>query len=1634
MNKIYRTVYNESTQTWTAVSELAIGHGKCNACSMTRTVVVPRPQWRLLFIHVMLLAAFSLLPMAAQAACTLEQVAGGSLQLTPSGSDTASSCLAALNKLHYLSVNGTNQAAGSNYLNNGASGVSALAAGVGASAVGANSISVGLNTLSGSVADPAVTTAQDKIIADANAAIAALDPTAANYATLLKAQQNKIANANLELALNKNLNNTIAIGNGAKARAEGSIAQGFNATATGANAVAIGKGAQAANLSSIAIGNGAGSSAVYDQYHTQNVFIGDQAGLGSSSQVVKTVQVPGAFGNQIVRADGSNANMGSPIIPGANTAIGPQAFRNAQGSGNVAVGRYAMQMGQGGSNTIVGEDAGLNLLGDGNTAIGTGAARGTKSSRSVSVGGYARGYGTTSVAVGANSLAGVWTEPTSKLNDVAVGAYSEAIGGASVALGKRTKTTAESAVAIGSNAEASGIGAIALGGATGVTTTLDMNTPQGGGLGNNSDVFITNAQAKAMGEHSVAIGTASTTAGKNTLALGFDSFAGSKVTQTVIGTENAKITAATTELNTLKATLDTAYNEAAKFSSTSAEYAAQAAIITDTNNKIAAQNAIIANAQAAIQAAVAADTATNAIAIGKGAQALAENTISIGTGNVVSGANSGAIGDPNTVSGSGSYAVGNDNTIAQNNTFVVGNNVTTTQANSVTLGNLSTDRAATTVTTATVGGITYGNFAGAGSAAKGVVSVGAAGSERQIINVAAGQITATSTDAINGSQLYATNAVINRVAQFTAQILGGGAKVGTDGTIEAPKYVLGGNTYSDVGSALAALNTNVIGSKTHYFSVNSTNQAAGSNYNNDGAKAINSVAIGPNAVVNAASLSYVNGGVAMGVDSTATGADVSIGRSAGKGGTRLRSDPNVFIGDGAGAEVTATYSSVMIGQRAGQNSTGDRNTYLGGMNTAVDAVGSINTAVGQNAFFTSEGNQNTSLGAYAGQGSKGDSNTSIGMWSGVQMTGDYNVSIGDSTNTGQAVNYSVALGAFSFSSVDTAVALGAGSVADRAGYAVSTLGKFSNVDLSGQTYGAVSVGGGGALRQIINLGDGVEATDAVNVRQLTATQNNLKNLLGGDATVDAATGLVTTSNIGGTGQSTIHDAIKQLNDQTGSLAGGFNLQTNGGTPEKVVAGDTVNFKNGANIAITNTGKEITVALAKDLTGIDSITTAGGVVINKDGINAGGKKITNVAAGTADSDAVNLGQLKAVQAATANAVQYDGADKSSVTLGGADGTSITNLKAGEVSASSTDAVNGSQLFATNQKIDNLNTDVNNINNVIGGDQYFNTDGSLNDAGKTALQTYDVSGQTATANANIINAIKNMNEGGIKFFHANDGTGGQTTGGQAATGTKDSSASGTYSTAVGYEASATAENAIAIGKGATASGRNSIAVGTGNQVSGANSGAFGDPNVVSGTGSYTVGNNNTVSTDNTFVLGNNVTQTLSNSVVLGNASAAGSVHRGNYTYQGVNDAAVSGVNDVVGVVSVGKAGETRQIQNVAAGVVSADSTDAINGSQLYATHQALANVQQGTVNLTHKIESVERSANAGTAAAMATAGLPQAYLPGKSMLAISGSTYQGESGYAIGFSTISDGGNWVVKATGSGNSRGHFGATVGAGYQW
>ncbi|NOL50533.1 ESPR-type extended signal peptide-containing protein, partial [Pelistega europaea] len=196
---------------------------------------------------------------------------------------------------------------------------------------------------------------------------------------------------------------------------------------------------------------------------------------------------------------------------------------------------------------------------------------------------------------------------------------------------------------------------------------------------------------------------------------------------------------------------------------------------------------------------------------------------------------------------------------------------------------------------------------------------------------------------------------------------------------------------------------------------------------------------------------------------------------------------------------------------------------------------------------------------------------------------------------------------------------------------------------------------------------------------------------------------------------------------------------------------------------------------------------------------------------------------------------------------------------------------------------------------------------------------------------------------------------------ADGSYDDTQKGARAIAMGFEAQASADEAIAIGTKNKVTGAKSIAIGYGHTVSGANSGAFGDPSTISGTGSYAVGNNNTVSADNTFVLGSNVTADTARSVYLGDKTAA--IAKGEVSAGKTDDAYKSFVlkdnqdkvlltlgsdtettksfagNTPIGVVTIGSDTETRRLQGVAAGLIGANSTDAINGSQLYAVISGL-----------------------------------------------------------------------------------------------
>ncbi|OAV09124.1 hypothetical protein AO378_1397 [Moraxella catarrhalis] len=476
-----------------------------------------------------------------------------------------------------------------------------------------------------------------------------------------------------------------------------------------------------------------------------------------------------------------------------------------------------------------------------------------------------------------------------------------------------------------------------------------------------------------------------------------------------------------------------------------------------------------------------------------------------------------------------------------------------------------------------------------------------------------------------------------------------------------------------------------------------------------------------------------------------------------------------------------------------------------------------------------------------------------------------------------------------------------------------------------------------------------------------------------------------------------------------------------------------------------------------------------IALSKDGLDMGGKVISNVGKGTKDTDAANMQQLNEVRSllGLGNAGNGNAGSGNTGNAGGGQ-VNIVDIKkdpnSGSGSSSNSPAIKAGTVLGGKG-----NNDAERLANggvQVGVDKDGRANGDLNNvwvktqkdgSKKALLTTYNVEGQTNYVTNNPAEAIDKMNEQGIRFFHVNDGNQEPVVQGRNSI---DSSASGKHSAAVGYKAKANGEAAVAVGRQtqagnqsiaigdkAQATGNQSIAIGTGNVVTGKHSGAIGDPSTVKADNSYSVGNNNQF-TDATqtdvFGVGNNITVTESNSVALGSNSAisagtqAGTqAKKSDGTAGKTTTAGATGTvkgfagQTAVGAVSVGASGAERRIQNVAAGEVSATSTDAVNGSQLYKATQGIANA---TNELGHRIHQNENKANAGISSAMAMASMPQAYIPGRSMVTGGIATYNGQGAVAVGLSKLSDNGQWVFKINGSADTQGNAGAAVGAGFHF
>ena len=715
----------------------------------------------------------------------------------------------------------------------------------------------------------------------------------------------------------------------------------------------------------------------------------------------------------------------------------------------------------------------------------------------------------------------------------------------------------------------------------------------------------------------------------------------------------------------------------------------------------------------------------------------------------------------------------------------------------------------------------------------------------------------------------------------------------------------------------------------------------------------------------------------------------------------------------------------------------------------------------------------------------------------------------------------------------------------------------------------------------------------------TGTPSNKVNLVGGDATKpvtlgNVADGTVAAGSKEAVNGSQLHATNQNVANNAANIAKGINF---GGTTgsNNYQLGDTINVKGDSNITSTtvaggaqlalNPNLNVTSVTTTDAAGNKTVTNGSGVTITPaagnsvslttGGLNNGGNKITNVAAGTAGTDAVNVDQLKVAKAAATtkvkagNGISVNGtqnADGSTTYTVAADTTPLTvsNGKVTPPAAANKLATAGDIANAINNSGFNINAG----GNVVGtstattakpgstltlkaGDGLTvkqELDGNGNQS-----YTYALDAQTVVQNAQA--PVVYTKADGTKVYKRPDGkfydapTGGnEVAAGNVIASMQDAAGNTTKPTTLANVKSNLADTATAVtnpngnkrtdlaGKGNNAAtvndvlnagftvqgnGQNKDFVTHGDTVNFAN-GQGTVANVTSTNGVTTVkfdtpmtyvnasGSPTGTPSNKVNLVGGDATKPVTLGNVADGTVAAGSkeavngsqLHATNQNVannaaniaKGINFGGTTGSNNyrlgdtinvkgdsnitsttvaggaqlalnrnlnVTSVTTTDTAGNKtvtngsgvtitpasgnsvsltagglnnggNKITNVAEGTA---GTDAVNVSQLNKAIGAIAG--PNTANFTalnNKVNEVAADAKAGTAAAMAVAGLPQAYLPGKSMMAVGGSVYRGESGYAIGYSTISDGGNWIIKGTATGNSRGHYGATAAVGYQW
>ncbi|MDQ0068513.1 autotransporter adhesin [Variovorax boronicumulans] len=1540
--------------------------------------------------------------------------------------------IAASTPTHYYSVNDGGAQQG-NYTNNGATGANALAAGVNASAAGTNSVAVGAGAVTSvgsnqvAVGANANSTGQGAITFGPNASAngtnatavgAAFSAATGDYSTAFGS--NAIANGNGATAIGRSSRATgtsaIAFGTGANTTGEASVSIGATATAIGTAAVAMGNAANASAGGAVAIGASSNAAAT------------NATAIGNGSQALAASTLALGDSNTVAAA----AGVGS-IAAGSNSRVLGGTGAVAMGSGNVANGNGAV------------------AIGDPNTATGDGAIAQGKDNTATGNGSVAMGN-TNKVGGGGQDVS---VPGTAAQGAVGIGFQNTVVGQGSVAIGSTSKALAAGAVAFGDTAVANNARDVALG--SGSVTAAAVGTPSAtinGKAYNFQGVAPTSTVSVGAGgvERTITNVAAGRISGTSTDAInGSQLFATNSAIEDVatIAGKGWNLSAngeATPQNIAPGGTADFANGSNTTVTRTGNQIRVDVSAdpifnsVTTGNTKIDNNGLTIVGGPSVTTTGInAGGTQITNVAPGvagtdgvnvdqlnttvAGSKTKYYSVNSTGGGNE---ANDGATGADAIASGKGATAAGASS-------VAMGLGATAGTANSVALGSGSVTATAVGTPSTTINGTTY-NFQGV--APVGTVSVGSGGAERTITNVAAGRIAGNSTDAINGSQLFATNAAITDVAttagkgwnlsangEATPQniapggtadfangsnttvtrtgnqirvdvsadpifnsVTTGNTKIDNGGltivggpSVTTTGINAGGTQITNVAPGVAGtdgvnvdqLNTTVTGSKTKYYSVNST---GGGNETNNGATGADAIASGKNATAAG------NSSVAMGLGATAgTANSVALGSGSvtatpvGTASTTINGTTynfqgatpvgTVSVGSG-GAERTIT--NVAAGRIAGNSTDAINGSQLFATNAAITDVattagkgwnlsangeatpqniapgGTADFANGSNTTVTRTGNQiRVDVSADPVFNSVTTGNTKIDN-AGLTIVGGPSVTV-TGIDAGSTVITNVAPGVAGTDGVNvdqltTTVAgsktkyysvnsTGGGNETNNGATGTDAIASGKDATAAGNSSVAMGLGATAGTANSVALGSGSVTATPVGTASTTinGTVYNFQGVapvgtvsvgsVGGERTItNVAAGRISGTSTDAINGSQLFATNAAITDVATTAGKGWNLSANGeATPQNIAPGGTADFADGSNTTVTRTGNQIKVDVVADPifnsvttgnTKIDNggLTIVGGPSVTVTGIDAGNKVITNVAPGVAGTDGVNIDQLNTTVAGSKTKYYSvnstgggneanDGATGADAIASGknatAAGASAVAIGLGATAGTANSVALGAG-SSTAAAVGTASTTINGVTYNFQGVAPVGTV-SVGSGGAERTITNVAAGRIAGNSTDAIN--------GSQLFATNQSIEDLST----TVTTNKTKYYSVNSTGGGNEDNlgATGTDAIASGKNATAAGNSSVAMGLGATAGTANS-------VALGAGSVTA---TAVGTSSTTINGTT------------------------YNFQGVSP---------IGTVSVGTVGGERTLTNVAAGRISGSSTDAINGSQLFATNQSIENL--------------------------------------------------------------------------------------------